>query len=210
MRSTEIDYNVIASGSSGNAVRIENIMIDCGVPYRRMRDELYKVDTLLITHSHKDHLNEKTLAAIKREFPRIKVFGNWDVAYMVGEYLEKIISETPIELTKNRIIYPHEGVHDIPVTYFDIAFDETKVFYATDTRQVQNHLGWKYDYIFCESNYDEVKLAQVRETLKPWQYDPADGSFRHLSTKACKEFYYVNRKDKDTPLIELHKSSRFY
>ena len=42
-----LDYNVIASGSKGNAVRIENIMIDCGITFGRMEEDLYKVDTLI-------------------------------------------------------------------------------------------------------------------------------------------------------------------
>lgn len=210
MKNTNLNYNVLASSSSGNAVRIENIMIDCGIPYRKMKEDLYGVDTLLLTHTHKDHINDKTLAAIRREFPRIKIYGNFDVAYEYGKYIDKVIANAPIELTKKRVIYPHDGVHDIPVTYFDIDLDGKKLFYATDTAEVKNHLGWKYDFIFCESNYDEVKLAQVRDNLKAYQYDPAEGSFRHLSTQRCKEFYFVNRKDKNTPLIELHKSSRFY
>ena len=41
-----LDYNVIASGSKGNAVRIGNIMIDCGITFGRMEEDLYKVDTL--------------------------------------------------------------------------------------------------------------------------------------------------------------------
>ena len=44
-----INYEVIASGSSGNCVRVENLLFDCGVPYSRLKHCLYYVDALLIT-----------------------------------------------------------------------------------------------------------------------------------------------------------------
>ena len=45
-----IDYEIIGTGSKGNAVRLENIMIVCGVTFKKMHEALYKCDTLLITH----------------------------------------------------------------------------------------------------------------------------------------------------------------
>ena len=80
-----LNYNVIASGSSGNAVRIGSIMVDCGVGFTEMKEDLYKVDTLLITHAHSDHVKPTTLESIRREFPRVKVYGNADVAYRRSE-----------------------------------------------------------------------------------------------------------------------------
>ena len=77
----KLNYHVIASGSSGNAVRIGGIMVDCGVGFTEMKEDLYQVDTLLITHAHSDHVKPSTLESIRREFPRIKVYGNADVAY---------------------------------------------------------------------------------------------------------------------------------
>ena len=50
-----LNYNVIASGSSGNAVRIGSIMVDCGVGFTEMKEDLYQVDTLLIRQGGRDH-----------------------------------------------------------------------------------------------------------------------------------------------------------
>ena len=33
----ELDYKVLSTGSIGNAVRIEDIMIDCGISYKTMK-----------------------------------------------------------------------------------------------------------------------------------------------------------------------------
>jgi len=203
-----LDYNVIASGSSGNAVRIGSIMIDCGIPFKKMKEDLYKVDTLLITHAHGDHIKAATYDSIRSEFPRIKVYANADVAYRF--HVDTVIGTKKFVLPKKRIIRPYDGRHDVPVTFFIITMDGLNILYATDTNRIDNPEEIPIDYCFLEANYDERKLQQLRKQYKTRSYDPIDSSLRHLSVQKCKEFYFVNRRDADSELIELHKSSRFY
>lgn len=203
-----LDYNVIATGSKGNAVRIKDIMIDCGIPYKKMKEDLYKVDTLLLTHSHSDHIHATTLAAIRKDFPRIKVYGNANVAYQYD--VDIVIGTAKLKLPRKRIVIPMEGLHDVPVSYFYILMDGLNIMYATDTHRVENPLDLKLDYVFLESNYDEKKLKELSKQYRRRGYDPAKSSIRHLSTQQCKEFYFVNRRDASSKLIELHQSSRFY
>lgn len=203
-----LDYNVIASGSSGNAVRIENIMIDCGIAFKKMHEDLYKVDTLLITHAHGDHVHESTYEAIRSQFPRIKTYANPDVAYRFP--VDVVIGSKKIILPKKRIIRPYEGRHDVPVTYYIITMNKLNILYATDTYYVDNPEEIPIDYFFLEANYDEKKLLAMRKQYKTRSYDPIDSSLRHLSVQKAKEFYYVNRRNAESELIELHKSSRFY
>lgn len=205
-----LDYKVIASGSSGNAVRIENIMIDCGIAYNRMKDDLYKCDTLLITHAHGDHLKPSTLKKIREEFPRIEICANPDVAYRY--FLNRIITTHPFDTGRNHNVHviPYEGKHDIPVTYFILQIKGLNIFYATDTSAVSNPDGFKFDYIFLEANYDEYKLKELSSSYSRKGYNALESSMRHLSVQQCRTFYYLNRRSKETPLIELHKSKRFY
>lgn len=203
-----LNYNVIATGSKGNAVRIENVMIDCGIPFKRMRDELYKVDTLLLTHTHSDHIKPQTLEHIRKEFPRIRVYGNWEVAQAYP--VDKIIGEKPFELKRGNVtVYPFYGKHDVTVTGFVIDFDGTRVFYATDTREVMNPTEYTMDYVFIECNYDEKKLKKLAKTYTHKGYDPTANAYRHLSVRKAKEFYYSNRTNEEAPMIELHQSERF-
>lgn len=67
----------------------------------------------------------------------------------------------------------------------------------------------QYDYFFIESNHDDKKLEAIRKQANRG-YDPFISGKRHLSTKDCKTFYYTHRRSKDSRLIELHKSERFY
>lgn len=204
----ELDYKVIASGSSGNAVRIGDIMIDCGIPFKKMKEDLYKVDTLLITHAHGDHIKESTYEAIRSEFPRIHIYANADVAYRYK--VDTVIGEQKFILPRKRIIIPYEGRHDVPVTFFIIRTNGLNIFYATDTYYVDNPDEFQLDYVFLEANYDERKLLELRKQYKTRSYDPIDSSMRHLSVQKAKEFFYLNRRCNESKLIELHKSSRFY
>lgn len=204
----EIDYHIIGSGSSGNCVRIGDIMFDCGLPYSRIKPDLYKVDTLLITHRHSDHVKESTLRRIQKEFPRIVTYGNYDVGYEFD--IDKIIGDSEFDLRRKRHIISFYGVHDVPVLGYVIQKDGLNILYMTDTEEVTAPTEIKYDYMFLESNYDEKKLREIGKQYKAGKYDPTDSVFRHLSTHQCKEFYYVNRRTPESVLVELHKSKRFY
>lgn len=204
----ELDYKIIATGSTGNAVRIENLMFDCGIPFKEMKEELYKVDSLFITHSHSDHVKEATLKAIRKEFPRIKVYGNANVAYQFD--VDVVVGTAPVKLKRNRTVIPFEGVHDVPVTGYLVKMKDINLLYMTDTARVELPEDIPLDYVFLESNYDETKLRQLAKQYRRRGYNPMESSLRHLSTQKCKEFYYVHRRDKDSKLIELHQSHRFY
>lgn len=204
----QLDYNIIATGSSGNAVRIENIMFDCGIPFHKMQDDLYKVDTLLITHSHSDHVKEPTLNKIHKYFPRITVYANADVAYRYD--VDKVIGTKPFKLPHYRTVIPFDGVHDVPVTGYIVMMNDMNILYMTDTAEVKPPGEIPLDYVFLESNFDERKLREEAKKYKRHGYDPYLSVTRHLSTQKCKEFYFLHRRDSDSPLIELHQSQRFY
>jgi len=204
----ELDYHIIGTGSSGNAVRIENIMFDCGVPFSHMKEDLYKVDTLLITHSHSDHIKPATLERIRKEFPGITVFGNADVAYQYD--VDMVVGTKPFGLRKRRKVIPFDGVHDVPVTGYIVQMKGLNILYMTDTARVNPPGDILLDYIFLESNFDERKLRQEAKRYKTHGYDPYLSVTRHLSTQKCKEFYYTHRRNEESKLIELHQSQRFY
>lgn len=207
----KLDYHVIASGSSGNAVRIENIMIDCGIPFKRMKDDLYKVDTLLITHGHSDHLKKTTYKAIREQFPRVHTYANSDVAYRVD--IDTVIGTAPVTLKRRRKMIPFNGVHNVPVTGFILQLRGLNVLYMTDTAKVilpEFCKDLPLDYVFLESNYDEKKIAEMSKQYARKGYDPYNSVYRHLSTQECKKFYWTHRRSKNSVLVELHQSKRFY
>ena len=207
-RTEPIQYEVIATGSSGNSVVIDQWMFDLGLPYRKLSKYFSEITHVFITHIHSDHLNAKTYNEMRKLHPKIKTIGNYEVHQQVGV---DIISNhnRPIKLD-NIIVTPFRCRHDVEVQGFVWQKNGANIIFATDTFTLKHApREMKYDYLFLESNHDETKLELVRAQVKG-RYSPFISAKRHLSSQQCREFYYFNRRDKGSKLIELHMSSRFY
>lgn len=51
-----VKYNIISTGSDGNATILEEfVLIDCGVPYKALEPYVPKLKLVLLTHIHSDH-----------------------------------------------------------------------------------------------------------------------------------------------------------
>lgn len=202
-----MDYKIVSSGSKGNCVIINDVMVDCGVPFKEIQEELYFIRYLIITHTHSDHMNMATLRRIMTRYPRIKLIGNYEVH---NAWHCNIIANAyfPIEVG-SYTFYPFECDHDVLCYGYVWEYQGKEILYATDTASLRNAPKKKYDYFFIESNHDEHKLEAARGE-KRGGYDPYLSGKRHLSTQQAKGFYYSHRKSPESHLIELHKSSRFY
>ncbi|MFA5407984.1 MAG: MBL fold metallo-hydrolase, partial [Bacilli bacterium] len=68
-----MNYNIIATGSRGNAVVIEeDILIDCGVSFRKLKDYYKQFKIVLLTHIHADHFNKTTIKTLAKERPALR------------------------------------------------------------------------------------------------------------------------------------------
>lgn len=204
----KLNYKVIASGSKGNCAIIEDVMIDCGIPYVRLKEYLYDIKYLLLTHIHSDHINRSTYKRIRKEFPNIITIGNYEI-YQLYKTDKVSNDHYPLE-TERYTFLPFDLDHDVICQGYTWKVGERKIIYATDTNNLDNAPKDKYDYMFIESNHDTKKLEAVRGNGKKYGYDVYANGIRHLSTQKCYEFYYLNRVSRDSELVELHKSSRFY
>lgn len=182
-------------------------MVDCGLSFKVMKEHLFGVKVLLLTHIHSDHIKPSTLKNIRKFFPKIQVVGNYEVAQKF-EVDHICNAGFPIEV-KGLTFTPFLALHDV-VCYGYVWNELDKdVIYCTDTCSLENAPDIKYDFLFLEANYDPVKLKYLLENSK-FKYDVQSGAHRHLSTTECKRFYFTHRRDKTSELIELHKSNRFY
>jgi Cft2 family RNA processing exonuclease len=208
-----LNYHIIGSSSKGNSVRVEDILFDCGLPYKKIKEDLYSVRHLFLTHIHSDHINPTTLKRIRKEFPRIKVYGNYQVMKKFNGLVdEMVMPETTIQL-ETASITPFENVHDVVCYGYTFKMNNQNMLYTTDTCSLENiPTDEPFDYFFLESNYNAEKINGLdrEKAFIEYGYDVLGGAFRHLSTQACHEFYFSNRREKDSKLIELHKSERFY
>lgn len=204
-----MNYEVIASGSKGNSVLINDVMVDCGIPFNKLKEYLYDVKYLLLTHVHSDHIRPSTYKTIRKQFPHIETVGNYDVAQLFDvDYIINAGFELELD---DYTFNAFECVHDVETYGFHWTFEDNKIIYATDTSSMKHApTDIKFDYLFLESNHDEKKLEMVADRQNEYGYNPYLSGKRHLSTQASRTYYFMNRNDRDAEHIELHRSERFY
>jgi ribonuclease BN (tRNA processing enzyme) len=206
-----LEYEIISTGSRGNCVIIEDIMIDIGVPFKLIKSKLYDIKTILITHIHSDHVRVATLKQIVKLFPHIKIYGNYEVvqSFQKEAFIEVVNENIPFEIHDGYVVTPFKAIHDVLCYGFVFAMKGNTIIYCTDTSDLRHAPIKTYDYLFLESNHDVKKLLDLADK-RHFGYDVIASAKRHMSTQTAKAFYYMNRRSVDSKFIELHMSSRFY
>lgn len=74
-----INYEIISTGSKGNAVVLDNrILIDCGVTFKKLMAVYRDIDIVLLTHIHSDHFKHATIRMLAYERPMLRfACGEW-------------------------------------------------------------------------------------------------------------------------------------
>ena len=203
-----LEYKVLKTGSKGNCVIIGDIMVDCGIPFSKMKDDLYGIKYLLLSHIHSDHIVPSTLQKIKDLFPKITIIGNYEVAQKYG--VDIIVNNGFETVTKDYTFMAVKGFHDVLVSGYSWWVKGQHVCYMTDSNSCSAFQSAPYDALFLEANYNENKLNAIGHSFKARGYNPILSAKRHCSTQVAKAFYYTNRRSVDSIFVELHQSARFY
>lgn len=188
-------YNIIGTGSSGNCIIVnDNIMLDCGLSYSKIKKYLKNIKLIFISHRHTDHLNPTTIKQIAYNYPTIKFVYNekdlyiFDILFNNGVDLRNMYSISQYRwfnfgLCKIKL---EELQHDCLNSLCKLEIDNKKLIYITDTGSVSDIEAKGYDYYLVEANYHS------REELEK-QIQEADekGEFTHLKrvlyTHLCEE-----------------------
>ena len=197
-----VRYNIIASGSQGNAVILNDaVLIDCGVPYKQLASYVSKLKLVLLTHIHSDHFCKRTLRRLAAERPTLR-FGccRWLVSPLVAAG----VPERQIDMLKPRVMYgyglcnviPFELTHNVPNCGYKVHFGNGKVIYATDTNNLDGIQAIGYDLYLIEANYnDEDIRRRIKEKRMAGQFAYEEQAFRnHLSEAKCTEFLLKNMR----------------
>jgi len=155
-----VKFTALASGSTGNLFTLEDastrIMIECGLPYRAMRQLLptapSSYDACLITHSHADHAR----GAIELQRRGIPVHCSRATAEAVGLSKGWVEAGTTIGTLQVRT---YEAQHDVPTLIFLVrsTLDAETLLFATDTY----YLRERFDGVTiwaCECNFSTALL----------------------------------------------------
>ena len=182
-----VPYEVLATGSTGNAVVIDGqILIDCGVPYKVVKPVAKALRLVLLTHWHGDHFRKSTLHALAADRPALR-FGC--CRWMVRPLVETGVKPTNIDLYDfdhrysygNFTVEPVPLVHDVPNCGYKLQLPSGKVLYATDTNNLHGISAPNFDLYLLEANYEDGEFVYERRVLGT-----------HLSKAKCDDFIYRN------------------
>lgn len=207
-------YKVIGTGSSGNALLLENgILIDCGVPYKAIKSEVIRL--VLLTHRHSDHFRVPTIKNLAADHPLIR--------FACPEYLAQRLTEQcmvdtrRIDIIRNGIVYDYgilkirsfPLIHDVENVGWIITIHGESAIYITDTGSVDHLTGSDFndlDYYFIEANYDDDELEKRIETkimAGEFAYE-SRARETHLSLRQAQEFIAACARP-DSKVIWLHQ-----
>lgn len=195
-----VPYHIVSTGSQGNAVVINTvILVDCGVPYKAIEPYVRGLKLVLLTHIHSDHFRPSTLQRLANERPTLRfACCRWLVADLVAAG----VHTRNIDVLEIGTMYgygicnviPVPLVHNVPNCGYKIHFPIGKVFYATDTNNLNGITARHYDLYMVEANYeDEVIKAKIAEKKAAGEYAyEVRAMHNHLSKAKCDDFIYRN------------------
>lgn len=206
-------YDILATGSSGNAVVINGeILIDIGVPYKTLERSGYipGLRLVLLTHAHSDHFKPATARRLHQERPALR----WGCCeWMVMPLLEAGVDKRVIDVYQENGLFIYFGgllhIQSIP-TYHDVSncaykiFSASlnnvggcrleKLFYATDTGTLEGIEARNYDLYLIEANHTEAEIAaRTEEKLAKGEFAYEFRAARnHLSQEQAEKWLAAN------------------
>lgn len=207
-------FNVIATGSTGNAVVInDSILIDCGVPYKALEPVKKDLKLVLLTHAHGDHFKTHTARMLHMDRPGLRfACCEWMAERLLLDWIDKRV----IDVLEPRTIYsyyvgidqrveimPEKLVHDVPNCGYHISFcggwsntfrndSKERLFYATDTATLDGVEAHGYDLYLIEANHTREELeARAKAKLEAGQYAyEYRAAANHLSQEQALDWLY--------------------
>ena len=154
------DIQIFGSSSSGNSIYFKKarVIIDLGFPYKRYFEYdpnlFLKVDYIMLTHEHSDHLNVATLLKICEVYPNVKILipiNMWnnmlDPEFIrkrkinikrlvnIKNHIIKTTGSLQLVNSQNMIVnyLPHVTAHG-PITNcaIELVYDKVHLLYASD------------------------------------------------------------------------------
>ena len=194
-------YKILNSGSDGNGLIIEDtILIDCGITFKKLKNNYKNLKIVLLTHIHQDHFNKSTIKRLAKERPTLR-FGccEWLVKDLVDLGVEKknidVFKLGKIYDYKDFKIIPIKLYHDVPQCGYKLIINENKLIYATDTNKIDHIIAKNYDFYFIEGNYyneEELEKRKIEKLSKGEYYYEDRVKETHLSKVQATEWLMEN------------------
>ena len=170
--------NVIATGSSGNAVLLDGeILIDCGISWRALAPHAAGIRLVLLTHRHADHFRASTIKKLAFERPSVRfACCAWMAEQLVGAGVSKgriDIAQCGVGIAYGAALEckPVEIPHDVPNCGWFVRHGERTAFYATDCGSLDGVEMPGIDLYMIEANHTEQDIQRrAQEKLDRGEY----------------------------------------
>lgn len=230
-----LQYSVLASGSTGNALYIETertkLLVDAGLTGKAMQQRIEAIgrtfdgiDALLVTHEHSDHIKGVGILARKYNVP---IYANAKTWAAMESLIGKIDPALKFQIEVGDVkqfgdieIETFNVSHDAAdPMFYQFAHDGKRLAHITDTGYVSDRMKGVIrgadDFIF-ESNHDVSMLQMGRY---PWSVKRRIlGDYGHVSNEDaaiamsevigdCTKRIYLAHLSKDNNMKELAQMS---
>ena len=207
-----MNYDIIATGSKGNATVIDTkILIDCGVPFKKLNRHYKNLSIVLLTHIHSDHFNKATIKKLAFERPLIR-FGCGK--HLVQALIDCKVPKRNIDVLEPNHTYeygtfticPVSLIHNVENIGYKITLGNEKMLYATDTNEISHISAKNFDYYFIEAKYpdDEIRERIEKKNISgeyAYEYGVLNN---HLSNEKCDTWLLENIGD-NSHVIYMHQ-----
>lgn len=208
--------DVIATGSQGNAVSLGGkILIDCGVPYKKIAHIVPTLRLVLLTHRHQDHFNPTTIKRLHKERPTLR-FGccAWMAPHLLSAGVSASVidvyiigNDAPVYQYSDLLsVYPFSLTHDVPNCGYSITYYGRRILYATDTATLDHITARGYDLYLIEANHTEDEIAdRIQRKQETGEYVYEHRVERtHLSRESADAWLAMNA-GRNSEVIYLHQ-----
>ena len=207
-------YNIIGSSSKGNAIVVEdNLLLDCGVTYIKLKPYLKDIKLIFISHAHKDHILPPTIKKISYNYPNIKFLTGSRI--VVKKLVECGVKKEHIFILPTFKWY-NMGlfkvklellIHDTPNYGLKWEINGKKGIYLVDTASVDNIEAKGYDLYLIEANYkEEILEKHLKECSEEELVYLNRVPLTHLSYESANDFL-INNMGNNSEFKYIHESN---
>ena len=194
-------YKIIQSGSDGNATIINDaILVDCGVPYSKIKPYEKDLKLVLLTHSHSDHFRKPTVRILAHQRPTLRwVCCSWMVELLKDQGVDA--RNIDVATPGYNLIYkdlctvsPFETHHNVRNCGWRLFIGDTSILYATDLGDLDGIEAKEYTLYLLEANHTKAEIeAAVAAAQEKGQYSyRVRAAENHLSYEQAMDWLAEN------------------
>lgn len=205
-------YKIIGTGSKGNSIIYhDSIVVDIGVPFKKIEPHLKQINLILLTHQHLDHINVSTIKKIQLYRPTVRIGAcKWMLKYLKGVKNIDLYELDKVYQYGQFTISPFHATHNVPNCGYRINFNGHRTIHVTDVAHLDGVIAKDYDLYAIEFNYDADTMdSHIADAKARGEFTHLmESSGNHLSMQQATEFIHANKKE-SSKILRLHESSSF-